>query len=90
MADLYCEHGRIPDGCEDCAYVEAKKRGAPVPPQLHPTKPKAPSPVTVDEDTLVDVGEGVSVLVAAGDDVPADLTGKSRHPREAKAKARRR
>lgn len=88
MAGLYCEHGRIPDGCEDCAYQAAKERGAPVPPQLHPTTPEPAKTVTVEEDTLVDVGAGVSVLVAAGDDVPADLIGKPRHPREAKAKAK--
>jgi hypothetical protein len=28
----YCEHGRMGDACEDCAYQRAKDAGLPVPP----------------------------------------------------------
>lgn len=88
-ADLYCEHGRLDGLCEECAYQDAKQRNVPVRDHLYRKEPPAAKVDTVDEDTLVDIGEGASVLVAAGDDLPADLMDKPRHPREAKAKARR-
>ena len=39
MTGLYCQHKRLADSCEDCAYAAARKRGATVPPKLHPAKP---------------------------------------------------
>jgi len=86
---LYCEHGRLDGACEECAYAEAKKRGAPVRDHLYRIEPDVPEAQHVDQDTLVDVGQGVHVLVAAGDAVPADLADKPRHPRDGKAKPRR-
>jgi hypothetical protein len=34
---LYCDHGRIEDNCEECAYAKAKAAGHPVAPVLYPT-----------------------------------------------------
>ena len=28
----YCEHNRMGDSCEDCAYLRAQEAGLPVPP----------------------------------------------------------
>lgn len=36
MTGLYCQHERLADACEDCAYAAAKKAGRPVPPSLRP------------------------------------------------------
>lgn len=79
---LYCEHDRIGDQCEDCAFLAAQQRGFPhLPAQLHTPTPKSPAEERVEEDTLVDVGGDVSVLVMAGDVVPTDVADKPRRPR---------
>ena len=33
--DMYCEHNRTADACEECAYAAAKAAGHPVPARLY-------------------------------------------------------
>ncbi len=74
-----CTHGRLPDGCEDCAYVAAMERGAPVAPR--PDRPEVPEPELADADLYLDQGDGRFTYVRAGDAIPAHLTQLARHPR---------
>lgn len=46
MADsMYCEHDRMADACEECAYAAAKDAGRPVPDRLY-----QPVPVSDEAD----------------------------------------
>jgi hypothetical protein len=81
---LDCPHGRLSArSCEDCALVSSLEAGQQPSP---PSKTSDPARVSVDVDTLLDVGAGRSVFVAAGDAIPLGLEGKERRPARAKPK----
>lgn len=76
----FCGHGRLADQCEDCAYVAALERGAPVAPRRE--NPPRPVPELAECDLYLAHGEaGRFTYVRAGDAIPAHLTQLARHPR---------
>lgn len=77
-----CPHGRLSDGCEECALVAAMERG-----YRHPhEKPKpAPEPERAAEDLYLDRGDGRYVLVLKGDVIPPALAELPRVPRTSPA-----
>ena len=90
-----CRHERTPGMCEACAFEAARDRGALPPASIHDGTttttdgvPRSPHPVDTRErvpvDTLVDVGDGRAVLVAAGDPVPVELADRPRTRRDGK------
>ncbi len=81
---VFCEHGRLSDGCEDCALAAAMERGYVHP---HQRPAPAPEPERAGADLYVDRGEGRYTLVIAGDVIPASLVNLPRVPRDAPARA---
>lgn len=75
----FCKHGRLADGCEDCAMVAALERGYVHP---HPDQaPPVPAPERAEQDLYCDHGDGRMVFVAAGDPIPTALVQLPRIPR---------
>lgn len=74
----FCPHGRLSDGCEDCALLAGMERGY-RPQPAHTTQP--PAPEHAEHDLYCDQGEGRFVFIAAGDAIPAALAGLPRLPR---------
>lgn len=73
-----CPHGRLSDGCEDCALLAAMERG-----YVHPHQKPAPAPAPerADHDLYCNHGDGRYVLVNAGDVIPPALVHLPRVPR---------
>lgn len=78
-APAFCRHGRLSDGCEDCAVLSALERGVALPTPVPVLVPVVPE--VADRDTDVELSEGRSVFVAAGDPFPLELVAGTRHPR---------
>ncbi len=81
---LFCDHNRLADHCEDCAFVSALERGV-VPPDGKARDTNTPPRVTVDVDTVIDrsadLGPGRETFVAAGDAIPVGLENHTRSAR---------
>lgn len=76
---VLCDHGRLSDGCEDCALRSALERGY-VHPRTRNHHPHHP-PETAAHDLYLDRGEGRYVLVNAGDPIPGSMADLPRIPR---------
>lgn len=74
----FCQHGRLADGCEDCALLTAMERG--YRPQAADTA-QLPKPERAEVDLYCDQGDGRYVLVIAGDVIPPALAHLPRVPR---------
>ena len=83
----FCTHGRLGDHCEDCALIAAAERGVPVGTPI-PAQP-APELAMADDDLVFDHGDGRTVLIAAGDPIPADLADLPHRPRSQPATPKR-
>jgi len=75
---VQCPHGRLTDGCEDCALRSAMERG-----YVHPHQKPAPAPPPErsEHDLYLDRGHGRYVLVNRGDVIPSALADLPRVPR---------
>jgi hypothetical protein len=74
----FCKHGRLTDGCEDCALLAAMERG--YRPQAADTA-QLPKPERAEVDLYCDQGDGRYMLVIAGDVIPPALVHLPRVPR---------
>jgi hypothetical protein len=75
---MYCEHGRLSDGCEDCALITGIERGYrpnPVP------APKGAQPELADGDTYLDHGGDTYTYIRSGEPIPSSMTHLPRSPK---------
>ena len=82
MLDIYCPHGRFTDNCEDCAFIRAQERGAPLggpqPLDYRAALPAAAPPVLAQDDVVIpdEADPSRGTFVAAGTPVPAELVNR--------------
>lgn len=76
---MYCEHGRLSDGCEDCALIKAMERG--YRPHTLPALTQPEAEVAETDLYLNHHDSGRYTLVRAGDPIPVELTHLPREPR---------
>jgi hypothetical protein len=78
-APAFCAHGRLGNHCENCAMVAALERGHTLPTPV-PSGP-VPDPELAAHDLDVELGDGRSVFVAAGDPIPPEHAARPRRRR---------
>lgn len=76
---MYCEHGRLADGCEDCALIKAMERG--YQPHTLPALTQT-APDVADHDLYLNHHDsGRYTFIRAGDPIPTELAHLPREQR---------